>query len=77
MTRAKAIAKHCLECSGGSPKDVTLCHLFDCSLWEYRTGDHIRTKQYKRRIERAKIRYVEDLKEIAKLDSRARKFFNL
>ena len=38
MTRAKAIAKKCLECSGDSAKEATLCQVFDCALWEYRLG---------------------------------------
>ncbi len=50
MTRSRAIAKHCLECSGNSPKEVTLCHLFDCPLWEWRTGKHIDSNTYKKRL---------------------------
>ena len=64
MNRAKAIAKHCLECSGDSPKEVTLCHLFDCPLWEYRIGARVGTKHYKKRIKGAIKRYEADVKEL-------------
>ncbi len=34
----KAIRAKCVDCSGGSPKDVAECHLLDCPLWPYRLG---------------------------------------
>ena len=64
MNRAKAIAKHCLECSGDSPKEVTLCHLFDCPLWQYRIGAGVKTKHYKKRIKGAIKRYETEVKEL-------------
>jgi hypothetical protein len=66
VTRQKAIALKCLECSGSS-KEVTLCHLFDCPLWEFRCGYSISTTRYKQRIESAFSRYTKDLEEIRKL----------
>ena len=33
-----AIRQHCLECSGGIPKEVRYCHITDCPLYEYRFG---------------------------------------
>ena len=64
MNRAKAIAKYCLECSGESPKEVTLCHLFDCPLWQYRIGARVSTKHYNKRIKGAIKRYETDVKEL-------------
>ena len=37
-TPLKSIRKKCLECSGGSPKEVTECHITDCPLFPYRFG---------------------------------------
>ena len=34
----KAIRLKCLDCSGGSPKEVRLCPAFGCPLWPYRMG---------------------------------------
>lgn len=34
----KAIRKKCIECSGGSYKEVRLCPCDDCPLWPYRFG---------------------------------------
>jgi len=38
MTPLKAIRKNCLDCSGGSPKEVKLCHIEDCPLYQFRFG---------------------------------------
>jgi len=38
LTPMKAIRKYCIECSGGSYKEVELCRLDDCPLFEYRFG---------------------------------------
>jgi len=66
MIRSEAIKKKCLECSGDSHKEVTLCPVLDCPLWPYRTGRHIRTKSYKERIRKAKKRYSNDFEEMRK-----------
>jgi len=50
MTKQGAIADFCKECAGGSAKEVTLCHLFDCPLWPWRTGTHVSSKYYTERI---------------------------
>ena len=50
MTRAKAIKKHCLECSGGSGRDVTTCEITDCPLWPYRLGNSPESKAYQKRV---------------------------
>lgn len=31
-----AIQRHCLECSGGSRKEVDRCKVSCCALWKYR-----------------------------------------
>lgn len=34
-----AIHAKCMECSGGSRKEVHGCKLCDCPLWPYRRGE--------------------------------------
>ena len=34
----KAIRAKCLECSGGSPKEVRECLISDCALYPFRFG---------------------------------------
>ena len=36
----KSIRKHCLECSGQSPKEVRLCLITHCPLYPYRMGEN-------------------------------------
>jgi hypothetical protein len=67
MTKQRAIYLHCLECAGGSAKEVTLCHLFDCPLWPYRTGQHVSTSGYKARIDNAFRNYPEEFEELARM----------
>lgn len=38
MTPMKAIRARCLDCSGGSSKEVRSCTISDCPLYEYRLG---------------------------------------
>ena len=66
--KARAIRDKCLECSGDSPKEVTLCHIFDCPLWPFRIGASIESKQYKKRISLALRRYRKDLEELQAMD---------
>lgn len=37
-TAIKAIRAKCLDCSGGSSKEVRLCPVTDCPLYPYRFG---------------------------------------
>ena len=37
-TPIKSIRKKCLDCSGGSPKEVRLCPVIECALYPYRFG---------------------------------------
>jgi len=64
LTKQKAIARYCKDCSGDSSKEVTLCILFDCPLWEYRCGYHVSSNSYNPRIENAFRRYELDVKEL-------------
>lgn len=38
LTPIKAIRAKCMECSGGSFKEVRECHITDCALHPYRLG---------------------------------------
>lgn len=38
LTRGGAIKKFCVDCSGGSVKEVKNCISYDCPLWRYRKG---------------------------------------
>jgi hypothetical protein len=66
VTKIKAIKKYCFDCSGGTNKEVTLCPAFDCPLWEYRTGCHVSSGMYKRRIEAAFKNYAADFEEMSR-----------
>lgn len=66
MNKSQAIRLKCLDCSGDTPKEVTLCHIVDCSLWQYRFGCSSKSKQYKQRMEKAKKRYSMDYQEMLK-----------
>jgi hypothetical protein len=67
MNKTQAIKKHCLECAGDSAKEVTLCHIIDCPLWEFRTGNTPRSNVYKKRLEKAKKRWPDDYREMEKV----------
>ena len=48
MTRGKAIRKYCLDCSGGSSKEVTKCPFLECPLYGFRrSGKGSRAKAIK------------------------------
>ena len=51
-SRARAVKDKCLECSGGSPLEVTLCVIVKCPLWIFRTGNNT-SKAYWKRVGRA------------------------
>lgn len=46
-TPIKAIRKHCLECGGGSPKEVEHCLVENCNLRPFRFGTRPKTAQKK------------------------------
>lgn len=70
-TRATAIRDFCLECSGFSSKDVSLCFLVSCPLWEFRFGNSAKSKAYKQRMKRAIEKYPKELDDIRTFDSEA------
>ena len=61
------IRDYCLACSGDSPKEVTLCHIFDCPLWPFRTGSFISSSTYRIRIDKAFANFLEDVAALAKM----------
>ena len=38
INMGKAVRQNCLDCSGGSIKDVRECNIPTCSLWPFRMG---------------------------------------
>jgi len=69
LNKSQAVKCYCLECSGDSPKEVTLCHIVDCSLWPFRFGYSVKDKRYEKRIEAARRNYPEEYKDMLKLRS--------
>ena len=73
MNKARAIKLNCLDCSGDSPKEVTLCHIVECPLWPFRFGYSTKDKRYKKRMESAKRNYPKEYQEISELITKAKK----
>jgi hypothetical protein len=38
LTPLRSIKKYCLDCSGGSIKEVKTCNIKDCPLYKFRLG---------------------------------------
>ena len=38
LTPVKAIRRKCIDCSGGSLKEVRLCQVRECALYPFRMG---------------------------------------
>jgi hypothetical protein len=38
VTPMKAIRAKCIDCAGGSEKEVRECRILSCALWPYRMG---------------------------------------
>jgi hypothetical protein len=74
MTKQEAIRRHCLECAGNSHKEVTLCQLFDCSLWPWRTGQHVSSRDYADRVTKAFRNYPDEIAELVNLGIDISKF---
>jgi len=64
LNRAKCIREYCHECAGDSSKEVLLCQIFDCPLWQYRIGGDISGKSYQNRIRKAMICYSADFEQM-------------
>ena len=67
MNKSQAIKLKCLDCAGDSPKEVTLCHIVDCPLWQFRFGYSTKDKRYKKRMEAAKRKYPEVYREMLQI----------
>jgi hypothetical protein len=63
MNRSGAIRIFCVECSGGSAQEVTLCQIDDCPLWQYRLGCGMKSSVYIERVRGAWGRGGEAAKE--------------
>ena len=63
MNKAQAIKLKCLDCAC-SQKEVTLCHIVDCPLWQFRFGYSMNDQKYSKRMEAAKKRYPKDYGEM-------------
>ena len=62
-SRPSAIREHCVECSGGSAQDVTICGIVDCPLWGLRFGGKPGSPAFIKRMESAKERNPEEFKD--------------
>jgi hypothetical protein len=62
-SRTKAIKEHCLECSGGTTPEVTLCSLTDCPLWGYRFGNAPGGPTFRTRMDTARSSKPEEFEE--------------
>ena len=67
MNKSQAIRLYCLDHSGDSPKEVTLCHLVDCMLYPFRFGYSNKDKRYEKRMKTAERNYPEEYKEVQRL----------
>lgn len=67
ITQTKAIGKNCLKDCACSPKEVALCHKFDCHLWFYRFGCTPESEIFKRRTERIKKDFQKELKDLKEM----------
>lgn len=63
----KRIAMKCLDCAGGTSKEVTLCHLFSCPLWAVRFGYPQKSNQYQKRMKAAEKHYNKDVKGLKEI----------
>ena len=66
MIRSKAIAAKCLDCSGGSSKEVTLCQVVDCPLWQFRFGTSLKNKGFAERMDKAREQFPLEFTDMLK-----------
>lgn len=64
LTPLKAIRKNCVECSGGSLKNVRECHITDCHFYEYRLGKNFRRKGIGGKCKSKKIKVKNEKVEV-------------
>jgi hypothetical protein len=46
----KAIRAHCIDCSGGSLKEVSVCPMTECPLYPFRLGKNTFRKVIKKEL---------------------------
>jgi len=63
MTKQKAIRKFCMDCAS-SWKDVALCTAPECALWEWRLGQHLRSKLAIKTMTMIFKRFPKDIEEL-------------
>lgn len=71
----KRIAMKCLDCSGSSKMEVTLCHQFSCPLWAVRFGFPLKSNRYKERMKRAENYYKDGIKELREMGIKIEDFY--
>ena len=49
-TPVKSIRKKCLDCSGGSVKEVRECEITDCALYPFRMGKNPNRKGIRKQV---------------------------
>ncbi len=76
ITRSRAIRLHCLDCAGGSSKEVTLCRIASCPLWQYRFGNSLDNKFFLSRMNKAKTSYPKDFPEMLSALKQQLKYIN-
>jgi len=76
ITRSRAIRLYCLDCAGESSKEVTLCHIASCPLWQYRFGNSLDNKFFLSRMNKAKTSYPKDFTEMLLLLKWQLKYIN-
>lgn len=47
LSSVKAIRTHCLDCCCGDPREVRLCTVKDCALYEWRFGRSPEAQAYR------------------------------
>lgn len=67
IVMSKAIRNKCIEYAGDSPKEVTLCHIFDCPLWPFRFGCYPNSSQYEARMNKALDNLQPEFEELVRM----------
>jgi len=62
VDRKPAIKAYCLECSGGTADNVTLCPMTYCPLWGWRFGEPLTNGMVKERLKGMLVRKPEEFK---------------
>jgi len=68
LTPLKSVRTKCLDCMGGSPREVKLCSSDDCPIYPYRFGRYPEGARKKRILtDEQKRRLKEQLNKSAKV----------